>query len=176
MLQTERLTLRSWRESDREDFAALNSDPEVMADLGGPRDRARSDAKFDRFTAAFAEHGFCRWLVEDPEGRFAGYTGIMPSPVAHPLGPHVDIGWRFVRSAWGLGYATEAAKAALKDAFTRLGFDEILSYTSEDNSRSQAVMNRLGLLRRPSRDFSHSYDGVLWRGLVWSAQPAMFRD
>lgn len=176
LVKTERLTLRNWCESDRGDFAALNSDPDVMADLGGPIERTESDAKFDRFTASYAKHGFCRWVVEHRDGHFVGYVGIMPSPPSHPLGPHVDIGWRLARQAWGRGYATEAGRATLKDAFARLGFEEVLSYTSPDNTRSQAVMNQLGLLRQPSKDFSHSYDGTLWHGLVWSARPAMLRD
>jgi len=79
------------------------------------------------------------------------------------------IGWRLVRSAWGQGYATEAARAALLDAFTRVGLTEVLAYTSSDNTRSQSVMTRLGLERTPARDFSAPYEGRMWHGLVWVA-------
>jgi RimJ/RimL family protein N-acetyltransferase len=76
-----------------------------------------------------------------------------------------------VRSAWGHGYATEAARAALNDAFTRVGLAEVVAYTAPDNLRSQAVMSRLQLERDPSRDFTADYDGVkAWRGLVWVAR------
>lgn len=171
MLKAARLTLRRWRETDREAFAALNADPEGTRDLGGPLDRSQSDAKFDRYVASFEQHGFSRWAVEDPEQLFLGYAGVRPSPPNHPLGPHAEIGWRLVRSAWGQGYATEAAAAALLDAFTRIGLGEVLAYTSHDNVRSQAVMQRLGLQRDPARDFSHIYDGRPWQGLVWGARP-----
>jgi len=76
-----------------------------------------------------------------------------------------------MQQAWGHGYATEAARAALNDAFARMGFAEIVAYTAPDNLRSQAVMNRLRLERDPSRDFTADYDGIkAWRGLVWIAR------
>jgi RimJ/RimL family protein N-acetyltransferase len=176
-LNTLRLTLRTWRSSDRAAFAEMSSDPEVMADVGGPYDRAKSDAKFDKYLSAYERLGLGRWVVEDLENRFVGYAGVMPSPHGHPLGPHVEVGWRLVRSAWGRGYAIEAARAALGDAFERHGFAEVLSYTSADNKRSQAVMTRLGLQRDESLDFSHAYTTVIWRGLVWKASnPAVRSD
>jgi RimJ/RimL family protein N-acetyltransferase len=171
MLRAARLTLRCWRETDREAFAALNADPEATLDLGGPLDRSQSDAKLDRYVATFERHGFCRWALQDSQQHFLGYAGVMPSPPDHPLGPHAEIGWRLARPAWGQGYATEAAAAALLDAFTRIGLGEVLAYTSHDNVRSQAVMQRLGLQRDPARDFSHVYDGRPWQGLVWGARP-----
>jgi RimJ/RimL family protein N-acetyltransferase len=150
----------------------MHADPEVMADAGGPLDRSASDAKFDRYVAAFEQHGFTRWAVESLDGGFLGYAGIMPSPPAHPLGPHVDIGWRLVRSAWGRGYATEASEAALHDAFTRCGLPEILAYAASNNRRSLAVMARLRLRRDPSRDFRTEYGDVgIWHGLVWVGRP-----
>ncbi|HTW33057.1 MAG TPA: GNAT family N-acetyltransferase [Rhizomicrobium sp.] len=171
MFKTARLTLRRWRDTDRNAFAAMNADPEVMWDLGGPFDRTRSDAKFDRYVAAFDRHGFGRWALEDAEGRFVGYTGVMPSSVEHPLGYHAEIGWRLTRAAWGHGYATEAARASLQDAFARVGLTEVLSYTSADNLRSRAVMERAGLERDAARDFSWTYDKTMWHGLVWVARP-----
>jgi RimJ/RimL family protein N-acetyltransferase len=140
--------------------------------MGGPLEETQSDAKFDRYVATFARHGFARLVIEDQQERFAGYAGIMPSPSDHVLGQHVEIGWRLVRSFWGNGYATEAARAVLHDAFTRVGVTEVLAYTASDNERSQAVMNRLGLRRVPTRDFSTAYNGKMWRGLVWVAAAA----
>ena len=169
MIKTSRLLLRRWRPGDRNSFAALHADPEVMLDLGGPLDRAASDRKFDRYVAAFEQHGYSRWVLENCAGHFLGYTGIMPSDLRHPLGLHSEIGWRLARSAWGNGYAAEAAAAALDDAFERHILDEVLAYTAPDNARSIAVMNRLGLQRDQSRDFVLSNG---WRGLVWVAAAA----
>ena len=173
-IRTTRLTLRPWREADRPGFAALNADPLVARDLGGPLSRRASDAKFDRYRAAFERHGFSRWAIDDPKGALIGYAGLMPSADDHPLGAHVEIGWRLVRSAWGNGYTSEAARAALEDGFVRLGFDQILAYTSADNGRSRAVMTRLGLRRDPARDFDAMYGDRNWHGLVWVAE--MRRD
>jgi RimJ/RimL family protein N-acetyltransferase len=74
-----------------------------------------------------------------------------------------------------MGYATEAAGAALKDAFDRAGLVEVLAYTSPDNLRSQAVMARLRLRRDSPRDFKADYNGFrAWRGLVWVASATNF--
>jgi RimJ/RimL family protein N-acetyltransferase len=172
MLQTARLRLQPWQEHHRKAFAALHADPVVMADLGGPISRAASDAKLERYRAAFDQSGVSRWALEDSAGCFLGYAGVMPRPdPGHPLGPHHEIGWRLAQSAWGRGYATESARAALEHAFRLLRVDEILSYTGSDNDRSQAVMRRLSLRRDPSRDFVATYDSVgQWRGLVWVAR------
>lgn len=176
LIDAPRLRLRHWREADRDAFAALNADPEVMADLGGPLDRAESDAKLDRYVATFGRHGLGRWALEGRDGGFLGYAGIMPSRPGHPLGTHFEVGWRLARDAWGRGYATEAARAALEDAFARAGLEEILAYTASDNTRLQAVMARLGLVRDRSRDFTAGYDRVgTWQGLVWMAHRKGFR-
>ena len=149
----------------------LNAASEVTWDLGGPLDRTASDAKFDRYVAAFNRHGFCRWAIEDSDGQFLGYAGVMPSRSGHPLGPHAEIGWRLKRSAWGRGYATEAARASLRDVFERVHLQEVLTYTSADNIRSRAVIERLKLQRTASLDYSEPLGTGMWRGLVWVARP-----
>jgi RimJ/RimL family protein N-acetyltransferase len=171
MIETPRLLLRPWRIGDRQGFAAMNADPEVMYDLGGPIAQEESDAKLDRYAMAFEKSGLSRWVVEHREGgEFLGYAGVLHRP-DHLIGAHFDIAWRLVRTAWSRGYATEAASAALNDAFTRAGMSEVLAYTSPDNLRSQAVMARLKLHRDPSRDFRANDERLgIWRALVWVAR------
>jgi RimJ/RimL family protein N-acetyltransferase len=152
-------------------FPALHADPEVMHDYGGPIGRSDSDAKLDGYMAAWREHGFSRWAIETHTGSFLGYAGVMTRGPNHPLSAHVEIGWRLVRHGWGFGFATEAARAALTDVFDRVGLDTVISYTSPDNLRSQAVMARLQMRRDPSRDFTMDYAAIKgWRGLVWEAR------
>ncbi len=151
----------------------MHADDEVMADYGGTLSRLESDAKLDRYADAFARHGFSRFALEERDGRFLGYVGVMPIMPHIPAAPGVEIGWRLVRDAWGRGYASEAARAVLSDGFARHGWAEVLSYTASDNLRSQAVMGRLGLGREPDRDFTAEYDGIAWRSQVWVARPGM---
>jgi RimJ/RimL family protein N-acetyltransferase len=171
MLETPRLHLHTWQECHRAAFAAMSADAAVMADLGGPIPRAESDAKFDRYAGAWHTDGLSRWAIEDANGKFLGYAGIIHRR-EHPIGVHYDLGWRLVRSAWGRGYATEAAKAALAHAFARADVWEVLAYTAPDNLRSQAVMARLGLSREPSRDFTADFGRGDWHGLMWVARRA----
>ncbi len=169
MIHTPRLVLQNWLDRHLPDFASMHADPVVMKDLGGPIGLEESRAKFERYRQAERSQGIARWAVETKQGEFIGYAGIMLRPDAeHPLGPHAEIGWRFAREAWGRGYATESAQAALSHAMMDNGVAEILSYTSPDNIRSQAVMGRLGLVRDPSRDFRLVTEaGKTWKGLVW---------
>lgn len=170
-IETNRLRLCVWEARHAAPFAAMLADAEVMRDQGGGIARADADAKRARYAEAFAAHGFGRWAVETRSGAFVGYVGVMPSWPGHPLGPHHEIGWRLVRAAWGQGYASEAARAALADAFARCGLEEVLAYTGPDNARSQSVMARLGLQRDAARDFTAAYPGLpVWRGLVWAAR------
>lgn len=172
VIESPRLVLRSWHESDRAHFAHLHADPDVMADLGGPITRAKADRKFDRYRRAYDQFGYSRWAVRTRAGDFIGYVGVMPRHDMQALGPHDEIGWCLHRHAWGKGYASEAALVALQDASTRAGRTDIISYTTPDNARSQSVMERLGLIRDPARDFTEMGEGQQeWRCLVWRVPP-----
>lgn len=172
MIRSERLRLRPWRDNDGDALAQLLSDPQVMADVGGPVDRQASDRRLAEFQATYQRLGFCKWAVEH-DGTFIGYCGVMPGAPDHPLGDHHEIGWRLLPSFWGHGFATEAARAALDHALGSVGLLEVLAFTAGDNVRSQAVVSKLGLRRDPARDFTMVYEGLgNWRGLVWVASGA----
>lgn len=147
-LRTDRLLLRPWLAADREPFADLAADPVVMEHFPEPLTRDQSDAMADRVDAHFAEHGFGLWAVE-ADGRFAGYTGLCWSDALG--GRDLEVGWRLATWAWGRGYATEAATAALEVGFQHV--DQIVSFTALTNQRSQRVMERLGMNRE--REFDH---------------------
>ena len=88
-------------------------------------------------------------------GVFVGMVGLQRFRGAGPLGPCVEIGWRLAREHWGMGYATEAARAWLAHGFDALGLPEIVAFTNAGNARSLAVMARLGMRCDPGRDFEH---------------------
>ena len=157
MIETPRLILRDFRDEDRDAFAALNGDEEVARWLGGPLDRAASNAMVDRIRGHIAEHGFGLWAVErKADGAFLGFDGLQTVKAgALPIGPAVEIGWRMARHAWGAGYASEAGRAALAWGFANLDLDEIVSFTARGNVRSEAVMRRIGMRRDEARDFDH---------------------
>lgn len=145
-IRTARLLMRRWRDCDREPFAALNADPEVMRFFPATLDRGASDAMVDRIEALFDRQGYGLWALETAgTARFIGFTGLNPMPDGVPGAGGVEVGWRLARSAWHQGYATEAATAALGVAFDGLGLEEIWSITAVLNVPSQAVMRRLGL-------------------------------
>lgn len=155
-LETPRLRLRPWRRADRPAFAALNADPLVMAHFPGTLGRQSSDALAERIEGHFAERGFGLWAVEIRGGaRFAGFVGLSVPRFESHFTPCVEIGWRLAAEHWGKGYATEAARAALAHGFGPLGLSEIVSFTVAANARSRAVMERLGMARRPEEDFAH---------------------
>lgn len=155
-LRTERLLLRRWADADREPFAELNADPEVARYLRGPMSRADSDALVDRIEADFEAYAFGLWAVEVTEtGGFIGFTGLSRPRFAAQFMPAVEVGWRLARGAWGHGYATEAARAALEYGFGPAGLDEIVSFTTRVNARSRAVMERLGMTHEEADDFDH---------------------
>ncbi|KWR91840.1 GNAT family N-acetyltransferase [Cupriavidus sp. IDO] len=149
-LETDRLRLRQWRESDLEPFAALNADPEVMQNFPATLTRAESDILATRCRDRITTIGWGLWVAErKADGAFLGFVGLNEPAAALPFSPCVEIGWRLAQHAWGQGYATEAARGALQVGFERLGLDEIVSFTTLGNRRSRAVMERLGMQEDP---------------------------
>ena len=155
-LETKRLALREWRDDDREPFAVMNADPRVAEYLSRPLDRLDSDAFLDRIVARWASDGHGLWAVERrDDGTFIGFVGLAAPNFEAAFTPCVEVGWRLAPEAWGHGFATEAARAALGFGFERLELEEIVSFTVPANVRSRAVMERLGMTRDPADDFLH---------------------
>ena len=155
-IETPRLLLRPWRDDDLPAFAALNADSRVMEFFPALKDRAESDASVARFMAHIARHGFGFWAVEVPGvADFVGFVGLKVVDFEARFAPCVEVGWRLAYDHWGRGYATEAANASLDFGFTRLGLEEIVSFTVPANRRSRAVMERIGMTHDPADDFDH---------------------
>lgn len=155
IIETERLILRPWCEEDRGDLAAMCADPGTMVDYPEPQTRAESDVRFERYRATYERLGYCRWALRLRDGGdFAGYCGIQPLEPDHPIGEGAEIGWRLRRIHWGKGYASESARASLRDGFERCGMSQVFSYTTTQNARSEAVMRRIGLERLRDKDFT----------------------
>lgn len=157
-IETERLILRPWRESDFAPFAALNADPAVMEYFPSTLGREESDALALRMKERIETEGLGCFAVEVKDGPdFIGMVGPnVPSYGAQlPCGPCTEVGWRLSRAAWGKGYASEAAAASLDFAFDVLGREEVVAFTAVQNERSQSVMRRIGMTRDECCDFDH---------------------
>lgn len=154
-LQTERLILRCWEQTDLKPFAALNADKEVMQFFPETLTEDQSNAMARRGQTWLEERGWGFWAVEERHSRqFIGFIGLHTPSLDFPFSPCVEVGWRLARSWWGQGLATEGARAALDFAFQSLDLDEVVSFTSVHNQRSQAVMQRLGM-QRAELTFEH---------------------
>lgn len=156
VLRTERLLLRPWRDADLAPYAALNADPVVMRHFPSTLTREQSDlhVKSVRERAVRGEPSL--WAVEVVGGaEFIGFVGLAVPSFRAPFTPCVEVGWRLAKEHWGSGYAPEGARAAMAFGFEVLGLDEIVSFTSEGNSASRRVMEKLGMRRDPSDDFEH---------------------
>lgn len=152
-ISTERLIMRSWRESDLAPWAAMNADPEVRRYVGPLLTPGQAEAWVLNFQDDLDRHGFGFWAMEvRASGDFIGFTGLDIVEEEMPV-TGVEIGWRLARSAWGHGYATEAARAAMEYGFGILTLPEIVAITMAANLRSQAVMERIGMTRDPAEDF-----------------------
>jgi RimJ/RimL family protein N-acetyltransferase len=155
-LRTKRLVLRQWRDDDLEPFAELNADTEVMHHFPSLLTRGESDTLAARERRMITARGWGLWAVEVIDGApFIGFVGLsVPRFEAH-FTPAVEIGWRLAQEHWGQGYATEGARSVLAFGFDELGLDEIVSFTTAANQRSQRVMERIGMTRDPADDFAH---------------------
>ena len=146
-LSTDRVLLRPWRDSDYSPFFAMSFDPLVSEYLPPFPDKKASDNFLDQLRSNFSKNGWGFWALEHKEsGAFMGMAGM------HEPGPEfgvgrscVEIGWRLAPSFWGKGLATEAAREVLRFAFDELKLDEVVSFTALGNTRSIAIMKRLGM-------------------------------
>jgi RimJ/RimL family protein N-acetyltransferase len=156
MIETERLILRSWKDSDLEPFARLNADPQAMEFMLNPLSREESDAWVERMKTHFAGHGFSHYAAElKQDGSFVGAIGLSVPAYETPFSPCVEIGWRILPAYWNRGLATEGAREVLRYAFEVLRLPEIVAFTVPANHRSRRVMEKIGMVRDLTGDFDH---------------------
>ena len=156
MIETARLILRGWRETDIAPFHAMGNDAEVMRYLGPPMTLADARIAADAQNAFIASHGYCFWAIErKADGAFLGFCGIKPGPAETPIASELEIGWRLCRDAWGQCYAREAAEAVIGLAWANTDAPAIAAMTVIANANSWGLMERLGMTRDHGADFDH---------------------
>ncbi|WP_299413626.1 GNAT family N-acetyltransferase [Acaryochloris sp. IP29b_bin.148] len=143
-IETQRLRLRAFRDSDLDGYAEYLSDPGVVCYLGHgqPLSRKETWCQMAMFLGHWSLRGYGMWAVENRQSlEFLGRVGFH-----HPEGwPGFEIGWVLGKQHWGKGFATEAGRVALAFAFTKLGRDSVISLIHPQNAASIAVAKRLGL-------------------------------
>ena len=155
-IETRRLVLRPWTDKDRQPFAELSADPEVMEYLLPLASREASDGWIDRQMLHLTKYGFCFWAVEAKrDGAFVGSVGLVQVGYEAHFAPAVEVGWRVSRAFWGHGYAPEAAAASIRFGFEVLQLPEIVANTVPQNKRSRRVMEKLGMSHDAADDFDH---------------------
>ncbi len=156
LLETDRLLVRPWADGDLAPFAAQNADARVMAYFERTLSLGESAAAIRRYTDCLARDGFAMLAIErKADGAFIGLAGVQRILYDAPFTPAVEIGWRLAYDAWGQGYATEAARAALAYGLEHLGLQEIVAIAVPANVKSLAVMERIGMVRDYGADFLH---------------------
>lgn len=153
--ETDRLILRTIEDGDAALQHRLLNTPAVMARLGGVRELHEIEAKHAKSRANYAQHGFSfLMMIEKATGELVGHCGIkrVDNPLARNQGDH-EIGWLVREDRWRCGYAEEAMRAVLNWAFGRIGVPHVVALTSEANSASWKLMEKLGMRRRADLDF-----------------------
>ena len=154
--ESARLILRDWEEADGDRFLAVMNTPAVMRHLGGVQSSEEWAKAFERIRGFTRDFGHTFWIVEGKaSGDLLGFCGLkrVNAPGAGDLTGAPEIGWRLRESAWGNGFAKEAAIASLDLAFGRFGYDRVIALTIPPNAESCGLMERLGMRRREELDF-----------------------
>lgn len=145
-METARLRLRDWEESDVEPFSRLNANEQVMRYFPKTLSKEESRAFYTSIISEFKECGFGLYAVEEKETEdFIGFIGFHKANFESDFTPCIEIGWRLNKEVWGKGYATEGAAACLAYGFKNLGFKDIYSFTADINTPSKRVMSKIGM-------------------------------
>jgi RimJ/RimL family protein N-acetyltransferase len=144
MIETKRLILRTWRQSDIAPNTAMLSDPEtaryITAD-GKPVDELNGWRNAAIMSGHWALHGYGMFVVEEKvSGKFVGRVG----PWYPPTWPGFEVGWGIAKEFRGKGFATEATRASIDWVLENLAVDRIVHTIKPDNTASQSVAQRLG--------------------------------
>ena len=154
MIKTERLILRQWKEADHSSFIKMGLDPDVMRYFHEILTPQKSIEMAKKIYELIEQNGWGFWAVELRDtGEFIGFIGLHNQPELFQFSPCVEIGWRLSKKYWGMGYATEGARAALIYAFEVLNLNKVVAFTARINKPSEDVMKRLGMNK--SREFKH---------------------
>ncbi len=173
---TERLRLRGWRRDDAPALAAMNADPEVMRYIGsGAKPYAEALERAESLVRERPGDGFGLWAIEEwaieewaieesGTGVFHGWVGLFPLDDTE----EIELAYRWAKSSWGRGIATEAARPLLAYGFDELRLEIIAAVTDPENRASRQVLDKLGFLYRGLRS-GYGVEGCCYYTLAEAA-------
>src|SRR5215471_19990514 len=144
MIETLRLILRPFSQDDLDDFAAINADPESMRFIGSgtTQSREQTQIRVNAILDHYTQHGFGLFaMVDKTSGEFAGFCGLQHLDSTS----EIEVGYRLSRRFWGLGLATEAARACLQYGFQELHLEQIVAVIQPGNAASKSVARKIGM-------------------------------
>lgn len=168
MLETARLLLQPWTPDDAAAFGPIATDPRVLRYINGgePWSEERIRDWIDRQMQGYADREVCMWkLIEKQSSELIGFCGIQPLDDTGEM----EIGWWLAPSRWGRGFATEAARVALRDGIDRVRLDRIVAVAMPENTASINVIKKLGM--RFERSAERKGFPVVWYSIE-ASQPA----
>ncbi|WP_077624312.1 GNAT family N-acetyltransferase [Sediminibacillus massiliensis] len=144
VIKTERLRLRTMQPEDLDNLQKIFSDPEAMRYYPSLKDSEETKEWIDWTRGNYMKYGVGLWVVEKlPDNSFVGMCGLVPQMVEGKM--ELEVGYLFVRTAWGKGFATEAAKACVDYGFKQVKCHQIISLIDPGNEASIKVANRVGM-------------------------------
>lgn len=153
-IETERLKLRDWQDSDLAPFARMNADPLIMEYYPRTLNEKASNRLVKNFQNHINKHGYGFFAIESIEtSQFIGFTGLGTVKLDVPFTPATEIAWRLDYGAWGKGYGTEAALACAQQGFNTYALKEIVAFSVSDNTRAVHMMEKIGMTRDAKGDF-----------------------
>jgi RimJ/RimL family protein N-acetyltransferase len=152
-LETERLVGERLREEHFAYQRAMDSDPDVMATLGGVRSENESWEQLRSGLEHWERYGFGPWVFHAREtGEALGGAALRHVEIEGR--DEVEVGYGLVPDFWGQGLAAELARESVRVGFEVLGLPDLVSFTLPTNSRSRRVMEKAGF--RYERDVEHA--------------------
>jgi RimJ/RimL family protein N-acetyltransferase len=161
VLETERLTLREYRLDDLDAAAEMFADPVHMQHYPHPFSREESLVWIEENLRRYEDDGFGLWVVEPRDtGEFIGDVGLTYRTVDGI--EEVEIGWHITHSAWGHGYAPEAAAACRDYAFAELAIPRLISIIGPDNIASRRVAEKISMHVEKETMYKDLYPSVIY--------------
>ncbi|MEX5444309.1 GNAT family N-acetyltransferase [Acinetobacter schindleri] len=171
-IQTPRLILRQWQDSDTAPFIQMCANDEVMRYFLKTLDATEATVFLEHIRTDIEKRGWGLFAVElKATGEFIGFIGLHVHPPEFEMADAPEIGWRLLPQYWHQGYATEGAKAVLKYAFRTLRLEKVISFTACVNTPSKRVMQKIGLEK--VGEFDHPLvpaDHILCRHVLYEKQ------